>query len=160
MKKKILISFILILCGFFCVSNATKVSEVYLEATKEQIENGEEVEIIVNLKDEKVAACNFSIYFDELKFDYVSDLKNTNVVDNHVNYVWYDENGGSGAKSGKIAKFKFKAKDNGTATFNIDGEFYSETGSLIKTSFRETRSSNWKRRKCFARAEKRRTRNK
>ena len=45
--------------------------------------------------------------------------------------------GGSGAKEGNLASFKFKAKENGTSNFTIDGELYNKSEQLIQTEFKE-----------------------
>lgn len=139
MKNKIFSLFILLLIGGLVYGNsyALKIGTVYLESNQEIIEKGDEIEITVNLKDAKTAAFSFSLYFDELKFDYISNIENTNIVGNRIIFVWHDEDGGSGAKQGELAKFRFKAKEDGFATFSLQGEFYSENAQLIETDFKE-----------------------
>lgn len=139
LKNRIICLFILLLlgCSFFSSSYASKTGTVYLEANKETLEKEDEIEISVNLKDAKTAAFNFSLYYDNTKFEYISNIENTNVTDNRIIFVWYDTSGGNGAKQGELVKFKFKAKENGIATFNLQGEFYSEKGQLIETNFEE-----------------------
>lgn len=142
MKRKLICLFILLLLfvssfSKFSYASETGTGTVYLETSREIIEKGEEIEIIVNLKDAKTAAFNFSLYFDDTKLEYISNLENTNVIDNCIIFVWHDVTGGSGAKQGELVKFKFKAKQNGNATFNLQGEFYDGRGMLIKTNFEE-----------------------
>lgn len=139
LKKRISCLFILLLigCSFFTSSYALKTGTVYLESNKETLEKEDEIEISVNLKDTKTAAFNFSLYFDNTKFEYISNIENTNVIGNRIVFVWYDTSGGNEAKQGELVKFKFKAKENGIATFNLQGEFYSEKGQLIETNFEE-----------------------
>ncbi len=139
MKNKIIIVFIIILMVYFCfnLSYATKTGTVYLESTRDTVEKGEEIEITVNLKDAKTAAFNFSLYFDNSKFEVISKLDNMNLIDNRIIFVWYDTTGGSGEKDRELAKFKFKAKEDGIATFTVQGEFYSQIGQLIQTNFEE-----------------------
>lgn len=43
--------------------------------------------------------------------------------------------GGSGAKQGELGKIRFKAKENGLASFVIDGEFYTDKGQLLQTNY-------------------------
>lgn len=140
MKRKLICLFILLLLfvsSFSKFSYASETGTVYLETSREIIEKGEEIEITVNLKDAKTSAFSFSLYFDDTKLEYISNLENTNVIGNRIIFVWHDVTGGSGAKQGELVKFKFKAKQNGNATFNLQGEFYDDRGMLIKTNFEE-----------------------
>lgn len=125
-------------CAFHTISYATNRGTVFLTSNKEVIEKGEEIEITVHIENAKTAAFNFTLYFDELKLEYIGDSENnTNVIDNRVIFVWYDIAGGNGAKDGELAKFKFRAKENGVATFTLQGEFYSQTSQLIQTEVKE-----------------------
>lgn len=137
MKRKLICLFMLLLIvsSYFKFSYASEIGKVYIETNKEIIEKGEEIEITVNLKDAKTTAFSFSLYFDDTKLEYISNLENTNVIDNRIIFVWHDVSGGRGAKDGELAKFKFRAKENGIANFTIEGEFFYNIGSLIETSF-------------------------
>lgn len=108
-----------------------------LKANKQEIKQGEEVIVTVSLEESKVTACNFSIYFDSTKLEFIKDANNINVIDNEIKYVWFDNLGGRGAKKGDIQTFKFIAKENGLATFTIEGEFYNQNEQLIQTDFNE-----------------------
>lgn len=125
-------------CYSLNFSYAINTGTVYLANNQEVIEKGNEVEITINIENAKTAAFTSYLYFDNLKLEYISGPENTNVIDNRVIFVWYDTMGGSGAKNGELAKFKFRAKENGLATFTVQGEFYSEVGQLIQTDFKET----------------------
>lgn len=140
LKKKIIIILIFMLtcCYSLNFSYAINTGTVYLANNQEVIEKGNEVEITINIENAKTAAFTSYLYFDNLKLEYISGPENTNVIDNRVIFVWYDTMGGSGAKNGELAKFKFRAKENGLATFTVQGEFYSEVGQLIQTDFKET----------------------
>lgn len=120
---------------FFTISYASEIGTVYFESNKDIIEAEEEIEISINLKDVKTAAFNISCYFNNTKLEYISNLENANIIDNRIVFVWFDTSGGNQAKQGELAKFKFKAKGEGTAFFNLEGEFYDENGNLIKTNF-------------------------
>lgn len=139
MKNKIitLLAILLFITCFWRISYAAKTALVYLQSNSEIIEKGQEIEITVNTNEVKTAAFNFSLYFDDSKLEYISNLENVNVIGNRIVFVWYDLNGGEGAKQGKLAKFKFRAKEEGIATFTVYGEFYSEQGQLIQSSFKE-----------------------
>ena len=135
MKKKIiavLFIFIIIVTSFK-ISNATTIGKVYIESNTSMVQKGEEIEITINIENVKTAAYNYSLYFDELKFEYISNIENTNVKENRIISVWYDTKGGKEAKQGELAKFKFKAKEDGIATFIVQGEFYNEKGQQEST---------------------------
>ena len=142
-RKVLRILIFIVSLGYF--SNASYASDqvtVYLTSNQKKVDHGEEIEITVNIENSKVAACNFSIYFEEEKFEFVSDLipedsaENVKVDGNKINFVWFDKHGGKEAKEGKIASFKFRAKENGKFTFTINGEFYNQKGQLINTNFK------------------------
>lgn len=138
MKNKILISFILlIICLFSTTSYAKETGTVYIESSRDVVEKGHTIEITVNLKDTTTAAFDFSLYFDNTKWDYISKIDNTKVENNHIIYVWYDKTGGRSAKNGELIKFKFKAKENGLSTFSLDGNFYNSSGQMIQATFKE-----------------------
>ncbi len=140
-KKKVLIIFICVvsLVSFSSLTYAKSDGEVYLTSKMQEVEKGEELEIIVNLENNKTAACNFDIYFDTSKVSFISNMENTNLISDRISYVWFDTLGGEGAKKGEIERFKFRAKENGVATFTIEGEFYNEKGQMIETTFKETK---------------------
>lgn len=140
-KKKVLIILICVvsLISFSSLTYARSDGEVYLTSKMQEVEKGEEIEIIVNLDGNKTAACNFDIYFDTSKVDFISNMENANLISDRISYVWFDALGGKGAKEGEIERFKFRAKENGLATFTIDGEFYNEKGQMIETVFKETK---------------------
>lgn len=140
MKTKIGCVLILLLTTIWILTNislATKEATIYLESNKEIVQVGDEIEITVNLKDNTTSSFELIFYYDNEKWDYVSNIDNTNVKNNRILYVWYDVTGGKSAKSGEIVKFKFKAKAKGISTFNVTGEFYSDVGQLMKTNFEE-----------------------
>lgn len=139
LKSKVIILFVVIfsLLAMSTISLAIENGTVYLESNQDVIQKGEEVEITVNLKDVTTAACNFFLYFDEDKWDYLSKMNNTNVEKNRILFVWYDTNGGRSAKQGELVKFRFKAKENGLSTFSIEGDFYDSVGQKLKVDFQE-----------------------
>lgn len=142
-RRKILISYsigilIIIYYVFNMVSYASDTSTVFLTSNHEETDKEEELEITVHIENGKTAAFNFFLYFDESKLEYVGGPENTNVIGNRIVFVWYDVEGGKGAKEGELAKFKFKAKENGLATFSLQGEFYNEIGQFMQTDTKET----------------------
>lgn len=137
MKKVICLLSMIITIFSINISYATTEGNVYLSSDKDILDISDEVEISVNIENEKTAAFTIYLYFDNNKFEYVSGPENSNSVEDYIINVWYDTQGGNNPKEGNIAKFKFRAKQNGLATFNIQGEFYSSVGQEIKTNFKE-----------------------
>lgn len=124
-------------CALNVVSYATNTATVFLTSNQDIIDKEEEIEITVHIESAKTAAFSFWLYFDESKLEYIAGPENTNVIGNRIIFVWYDTEGGKAAKEGELAKFKFRARENGIATFSLQGEFYSQTGQLIQTDNRE-----------------------
>ena len=119
---------------------ANTTGNVYLESNKDVIEINEEIEINVNIDNFKTAAFTLYLYFDDSKFEFIKENKEDNginVDNNRIIYVWYDNQGGNSPKRGSIKTFKFKAKENGLATFNVNGEFYTEKAQKVQTTFIE-----------------------
>ena len=137
---KYIVSFLGVLLAFYILSYhsyALATGSVYLSSDKSVLEKGEDVEIVVNIENCKTAAFNFNLYFDDSKLEFVSGFENVNVVGNRVICVWYDGTGGKNAKDGMLGVLKFRAKEDGLVTFQIEGDFYSEVGQKIQSDFRE-----------------------
>ena len=120
------------------ISNATTTAKVYLKTDKNIIQKGEEIQLIYYIEAQKTAAYNINLYFDETKLEFISGAEKTNIEGNRIIEVWYDEQGGNGAKEGELGKITFKAKEDGIANFVIEGEFYTEKGQLIQANFEST----------------------
>ena len=112
-------------------------TQVYLYSNKNIVKKGEEIDIILSIDNAKTASYTAYIYFDDSYFEYVTGPDISNIDNNRIIYVWYDQNGGQNPKDGNLASFKFKAKQDGTTTFNVSGEFYDEQGNLIETDFKD-----------------------
>ena len=135
----ILFLFLIDICSCYR-TYANTTGTVYLESNKDVIDINEEIEISVKIDDFKTAAYTLYLYFDDDKFEFIKENNedsNINVDNNRIIYVWYDNQGGNNPRSGKLETFKFKAKENGLATFNINGEFYTEKGQKVQTTFKE-----------------------
>lgn len=140
MLKKIILTMLIFIASCSLLGNVIFASEnatVYLSSNKKEANKDEEIEITVNIQNTKTAACNIAVYFEETKVEFISDIENTNLVENKVNFVWFDQLGGKGAKEGEIVTFKFRAKEDGLVTFTVNGEFYNQKGQLIETDFKE-----------------------
>lgn len=139
LKRGVRIILILIIACFYCINIAYGNNKAIITVTSNQnrVEKGEEIEITIKIEEAKTSAYDFSLYFDNAKWDCISNVENTNVLGNRVLFVWFDEKGGEGAKQGDLVTFKFRAKEDGLTTFQIDGEFYDQNGKIIETNFEE-----------------------
>lgn len=138
MRRKLIIICALILYIVninLTISKATTTGKIYLSSNKTNVDNGEQIEITVNIEGIKTAAYNANLHFDETKVDFISGPDNINVIGNKIILVWFDNQAGVGAKEGNLCTFVFRAKENGIANFTIEGEFFSQKGQLIKSDY-------------------------
>lgn len=139
-KTLIYIFFGLLFISGCCICNisyAQSTTTVSVNSSKEIYEENEEIEVTVLIENAKTVAFSTYIYFDNLKLEYISGPENVNVVENYIVYVWYDKTGGNTPLEGEVAKFKFKAKERGIATFSVNGEFYDNQNKQIETNFKD-----------------------
>ena len=76
--------------GISTCSEATTTASVKLTANRDMIENGEQVEIGLNIIGHKTASYLAHIYFDDTKLELVSGPENIVVDKNHIKILWYD----------------------------------------------------------------------
>lgn len=106
-----------------------------INADKENINLNENFKIYVNIGNINVVSYTLNIYFDTTKVEYVSGSDNTNVINNRIINIWYDETGGKNIKNNQeIAVFEFKAKELGSATFYLNAQCFDSNGNEIKTN--------------------------
>lgn len=106
-----------------------------INADKENINLNENFKIYVNVENINVASYTLNIYFDTTKVEYVSGSDNTNVINNRIINIWYDETGGKNIKNNQeIAVFEFKAKETGTASFYLSGELFDNNANRIQVN--------------------------
>ena len=127
--------FMIILFSYPLKSRALENATFYLQSDKDNVIIGDEFEVSLNLKGINTSAYSIEIFFDTTKLEFISGPENSNVIGNKVKIVWYDSNGGTEAKKGKIEKLKFKAIASGTADFDVNGEFFDENTNFIQTDF-------------------------
>ncbi len=138
MKKIVFcLVFLLILLGncikSFAVQNENQDS-IYLNVSNTEIENGEEFSFTINLANINVAAFDLQIYFNNKLLEYISGPENTNVVENKIITVWYDETGGENPKQNcELVKYTFKAKEIESEYIAIQGEFYNAEGVQVQS---------------------------
>lgn len=137
--KRLIFLILFFISIIFCnYSFAESKANVYLTTNRNIVKNGEEVEISVNIENNAISAYNLNLYFDTDKFEYIKEDELSNLENDHIISLWYDQSGGSNTRSGIIKTFKFKAKEEGTGYFVINGNFYTKNAQEINTSFKET----------------------
>ena len=138
MKKviSIILIFIIVILLNISMSNKSLAAEnLTIKTENETIQKDENFKIYINIGNIQVASYTLSLYFDNDKLEYISGPENTNVVNNRIINVWYDQTGGKNTRQNQdIAVFEFKAKETGVANFNLIGEFYDSNGNRISTS--------------------------
>lgn len=138
MKKviSIILIFIIVISLSISISNISLATEnLTIKTDNQTIQKNENFKIYINIGNIKVASYTLNIYFDNDKLEYISGPKNTNVVNNRIINVWYDQTGGKNTRQNQdIAVFEFKAKETGVVNFNLTGEFYDSNGSRINTN--------------------------
>ena len=106
-----------------------------INADKENTNLNENFKIYVNVGNINVASYTLNIYFDTTKVEYVSGSDNTNIINNRIINIWYDETGGKNTKNNQeIAVFEFKAKETGTASFYLSGELFDNNANRIQVN--------------------------
>lgn len=138
MKKviSIILIFIIAISLNISISNISLAAEnLTIKTDNQTIQINENFKIYINIGNIKVASYTLNIYFDNDKLEYISGPENTNVVNNRIINVWYDQTGGKNTRQNQdIAVFEFKTKETGVANFNLTGEFYDSNGSRINTN--------------------------
>ena len=137
--KIIIFIFIINYIIFFNFNNiyANTSGNVYLSCNKQEVNIGDEIEISINIEGFNTSAYDFEFYFDNDKLDFLenaNDKDNINVINNKINYIWFDRSG-KGEVTGIIKTFRFKAKKDGIATFILNGNFYTNKAQEVDTSF-------------------------
>lgn len=132
MIKKIVIILIIIISCVQVVTLAVNEGTIYLQADKEQYEKGELITVTVHQKNLSIAAFDLQLLFDSDKLEYIEGEETTNVVNNQLYYMWFDETGGQKRQTQEIlATFVFRAKEDGIANIALQGDYYDAEGELI-----------------------------
>ncbi len=136
MKRKVVTVFnliLFILLSALCLK-AQAVSKITITSDASTVEKDEEFNIRVNADNTNIAAFTIWIYFDNDKLECVSNQDNVNVLDNRIIYMWFSDTGKNKSLD-NLLELKFKAKENGIASFSVIGEFYNEKGEEIDTQY-------------------------
>lgn len=136
MKKRLLIIFnliILMLLTILCITCKAE-SKVFLSSDKSNINVDEEFKITVETDKADIAAFTIWIYFDSKKVECMDNSNVVNVTENRIIYTWFSDTGKNKSLS-DFLEINFKAKENGTATFALIGEFYNENGEELDIEY-------------------------
>ena len=140
MKKKVFYIFLnlillLSLCDFSLGVNNKENLSLKIENEKKEVYLDETFKIYVNLGDINVLAYTLNLYFDNSKLEYVEGPENTNILNNRIISIWYDEKGGTNPKQNEqIAEFTFRAVKEGSCNFNLSGEFFDKDGNVLNVN--------------------------
>ena len=66
-------------------------STISLEADKQNIKIGDEIEVSINTNQIAIAACTIHLYFDSNKLEVIDIPDNANVIENQIIYIWFDK---------------------------------------------------------------------
>ena len=123
------------LCNFSLAANNKENLSLKIENEKKEVYLDETFKIYVNLGDINVFAYTLNLYFDNSKLEYVEGPENTNILNNRIITIWYDEKGGINPKKNEqIAEFTFKAIGEGDVSFNLSGEFFDKDGNNLNVN--------------------------
>ena len=94
---------------FINISNAANETNIYLKPNKDIFEKEEIIEITLYMESNEVASFNIELNFDNTKLEYIKETEKSNLIDNKVIYLWYDETGGQKHKKGELVTLDRKS---------------------------------------------------
>jgi len=103
--------------------------KLVLATENEDVKIGDEFILRVQLPEQKTAAFQLTLNWDNTKLMLLSQNENMNVVENRIYYLWYDTTGGKEPKTGDIATFHFRANKAGSVHFAAQGKIYDLAGN-------------------------------
>ena len=140
MKRKIFYIFlILILSSSFQAFSLAENNEenliLKIENDKKEVYLDETFKIYIDIGNISVSAYTLNLYFDNSKLEYAEGPENTNILNNRIITIWYDEKGGINPKKNEqIAEFSFRAIEEGNINFNLSGEFFDKDGNTLNVN--------------------------
>lgn len=140
MKRKIFYIFlILILSSSFQAFSLAENNEenliLKIENDKKEVYLDETFKIYIDIGNISVSAYTLNLYFDNSKLEYAEGPENTNILNNRIITIWYDEKGGINPKKNEqIAEFTFRAIEEGNINFNLSGEFFDKDGNVLNVN--------------------------
>lgn len=135
MKKRIItICFLILIVLLHTKSYA--IEKIKIELSDTSIEKNKEFDILIDTKNSDIAAFTIWAYYEAGKVECVSNTENLNIMNDKVIYTWYSQTGENENFEEPI-KLKFKAKEEGTTSIDIIGEFYNEKGERIDIKYED-----------------------
>lgn len=140
MKRKILYIFLILILStnfqaFSLAENNEENLILKIENDKKEVYLDETFKIYVDIGNISASAYTLNLYFDNSKLEYVEGPENTNILNNRIITIWYDEKGGINPKKNEqIAEFTFKAIEEGDISFNLSGEFFDKDGNVLNVN--------------------------
>ncbi len=134
MKKCIVILVLGVISSLvvFCTPAMAQI-QMSIVSSKQKIELEEQTEINILLQEAPVAALSLEIVWDQNKLEYRRGPENANVSQGRVLYTWVSSNG-KNVSNLEIGGFIFRAKQEGTASIVVTGDFYREDGTKLEIS--------------------------
>ena len=112
-------------------------AEITLDSSVDNIQKNEEITVTVNIQNESIAAYTIWLYYDNEKVECISDEENINIMEDKIICTWFSETG-KNQNLEDLTNIKFKAKQDGVASFNIIAEIYDENGKEIGIKYNQT----------------------
>lgn len=140
MKRKIFYIFLILILSlsfqaFSLAENNEENLILKIENDKKEVYLDETFKIYIDIGNISVSAYTLNLYFDNSKLEYAEGPENTNILNNRIINIWYDEKGGINPKKNEqIAEFSFRAIEEGNINFNLSGEFFDKDGNVLNVN--------------------------
>ncbi len=140
MKRKIFYIFLILILSssfqaFSLAENNEENLTLKIENDKKEVYLDETFKIYIDIGNISVSAYTLNLYFDNSKLEYAEGPENTNILNNRIITIWYDEKGGINPKENEqIAEFSFRAIEEGNINFNLSGEFFDKDGNVLNVN--------------------------
>lgn len=135
MKKIISILIFISVIILFPLQNQA-VQKISLRLENEPHAVGDIFEVTLQVSEIAISAIQVELHFDEKKIECIStENSNLNIMENQVNYLWYDESGESSDINKDLITFSFRVKELGNISIGINGIGYNSNGDEIGIGF-------------------------
>ncbi len=129
--KKLKELFIIAFLIYILTTNITFAEDtLVISADKISAEEGEEINVNIEIKEVQIASFMLEIYWDTNRLEYISGPENSNYLSNRILYTWISDSG-ENKDNILIEDFKFRTLQTGTANIVVTGEFYNSNGETI-----------------------------
>lgn len=129
-KNIIILFIIIILCSLINTKSYAE-TQMNIVTDKKEIQQDEELNIKVEIKNAQVAAFTLEIFWDSSILEYLQGPDNSNYSNNRIIYTWVS-NTGKNKQDIETEQFQFKVLKEENANITVLGEFYNEQGKKIE----------------------------